>query len=90
MAAAQPYGLTALRFRGIRYWWAGIGLAVLGLLYVGPIAAALQQPSLPTQTATVPLPGLSIPAISFPLFKTPNVHAVAPLAPVASSPQQCL
>src|SRR5438034_3685377 len=64
VAVAQPYGLVALRFRGIKYWWSGLGLAVLAALYVTPIAAVFRQPAL--APPSVRLPALSVPAIGFP------------------------
>src|SRR4051812_5700963 len=77
VAAAQPWGLTALRFRGVRYWWAGLGVLVLGLMYLVPIAAAFRQPAVSTQSSD-PLPALEVPSFSFPLFRVPTVHRLKP------------
>src|SRR5436853_7680 len=44
VAAEQPFGLVALRFRGVRYWWAGLGLAVLGPLYAAPSRSQRRRP----------------------------------------------
>ena len=76
LAAEQPLSLTALRFGGVRYWWAGIGTAVLVFLYVGPIAAALRQPAVSGQTT--PLANLTMPNVAFPLLRVPKVHRLAP------------
>jgi hypothetical protein len=84
VAAAQPYGIIALRRRGVRYGWVGVGLAVLGLTYVGPIVAAFRLPAVPSQTAA--LPALSIPAVGFPRLHVPRVHAVAPRPRLAPRP----
>ena len=83
VAAEQPLGLTALRFRGIRYWWAGIGITVLVLLYIGPIAAALRQPAVPAPTT--PLSSLSLPSAAFPLLRVPRVRPLAPLPPTRNA-----
>ena len=72
--------MTALRFRGIRYWWAGIGISVLAFLYVGPIAAALRQPSF--VGSTTPLAALTVPNAALPLLRVPKVHRLAPLPPL--------
>jgi hypothetical protein len=80
VAAQQPFGLVALRFRGIKYWWAGLGLAVLVALYAAPIGASFRQPSLPA--TTTPLPSLTLPAVGFPLFKAAKLHRLAPLPPL--------
>src|SRR5256885_5276853 len=83
VAAAQPFGLTALRFRGIRYWWAGLGLLVLGAAYIGPVVLAFRQPA--AAAPSVPLPALSVPSVAFPLLRTPTLH-VQPALP--SLPKQ--
>ena len=43
VVANEPYGLTALRLRGVRHWWASISLAVLASMYVGPLAVVIRQ-----------------------------------------------
>ena len=72
--------MTALRFRGIRYWWAGIGISVLAFLYVGPIAAALRQHSF--AGPTTPLTALTVPSAALPLLRVPTLHRLAPLPPL--------
>src|SRR4029079_2436445 len=90
VAATQPYGLTAMRVKGVRYWWTGLGLLVLVLTYVAPVAASFRVPSMPARTTS--LPALAIPAVQFPVLRVPKVHAQAPLAPLpkastAAAPQ---
>jgi hypothetical protein len=75
--------LTALRVRGIRYLWAGLGLAVLAFVYVGPLAAALQQS--PVSPRASSLPALSIPEVRFPLLATRKVRRPPPLPPARVS-----
>ena len=94
IARAQPYGLIALRSRGIKYWWTGLGLVVLGLMYVAPLAASFRVPSIGA-TSKPALPVLTLPSVPVPVFSVPKVHALAPLPPVhraapsaASSPAQ--
>ena len=72
-----------MRFRGVRYWWAGIGLVVLILLYALPIAAVFRQPTIPART--LPLPVLSLPSVGFPLLRVPKVHRLAALPAVPHS-----
>ena len=66
-----------MRMRGVRYWWAGIGLLVLALMYASPVLATFRTPSLPGSTP--PLPALSVPQIAFPQLQVPKVHRLASL-----------
>src|SRR5262249_45354261 len=66
---------------GVRYWWTGLGLTVLVLLYVVPVAAAFRVPATPP--SSTPLPALSIPAVGFPQLRVPSVRRLAPLPPLA-------
>ena len=70
-----------MRRRGVKYWWAGLGLLVLSFSYGAPIAAAFRNAAIPRHTAT--LPALAVPRMSFPLLRVPKVHAQAPLPPLA-------
>lgn len=79
VAAAQPYGLIAMRRRGVRYWWASLGMVVLVLWYVGPIGVALRQHQFARPAAATPLPALSLPAVTLPQFRVPTVKKLAPL-----------
>ena len=72
-----------MRFRGIRYWWAGIGVAVLVILYAGPLIAALRQPSISGPAA--PLTSLTVPSAALPLLRVPKVHPLAPLPPLRAA-----
>src|SRR3954452_17584398 len=75
-AVPQPelLSLLALRDRAIRFWLAAIGLLAFGVGYAGPIGLPFRMPALshPTQ-----LPELKIPAIAFPTFGVPTLHAPA-------------
>jgi hypothetical protein len=66
-----------MRMRGVRYWWAGLGLLVLSLLYIGPVAASFRMPALPARTS--PLPALSVPRVAFPQLQIPKLRMQAPL-----------
>src|SRR6266540_3539273 len=70
-----------MRLRGVRYWWAGLGLAVLAITYAAPIGAAFRGPGLPSRTT--PLPSLAVPAVPFPLLQVPKIHKQSPLPPLA-------
>jgi hypothetical protein len=63
----------------VRYWWAGLGLTVLVLLYAAPIAAVFRQPVLPERTS--PLPALSLPMVGLPMFAVPKVRPVPAVPP---------
>ncbi len=80
MAESNPYGLVALRMRGVKYVWAGVSLLVLAVIYVAPTLAALRQPTIPAAKAA--LPSLTLPNFSVPLLKVPKVHRLAPLPPL--------
>ena len=80
VAVANPYGLTALRYRGVKYYWVGISLLVLSIVYVAPLVAALRAPSFPGPTT--PLPALALPNVPVPLLRVPTVHRLAPLPAV--------
>ena len=41
----QPYGLNALRVRGVRYWWAALGFTVLVFPSFAAVAVAIRQPA---------------------------------------------
>ena len=84
IATVQPYGLIALRSRGIKYWWSGLGLLVLGFMYVAPMAASFRVPAYPTRTTS--LPSLSVPAMSFPALGVPALRPQAPLPALHRSP----
>ena len=84
IATVQPYGLIALRSRGIKYWWSGLGLLVLGFMYVAPMAASFRVPAYPTRTSS--LPSLSVPAVPFPAFSVPALRPQAPLPALHRSP----
>jgi hypothetical protein len=71
-AAADPLSLAALRVRGLRYWFAGIGLLALAIPYTSALAA-LRQPSYVPPTK--PLPMIGVPAVAFPLLRVPKLHA---------------
>ncbi|MDX6465891.1 MAG: large repetitive protein, partial [Gaiellaceae bacterium] len=86
VADANPYGLVALRSRGIKYWWAGIGLLVFAVAYVAPVVAAYRQPAAPPKTT--PLPALSLPDIAVPLLRVPKLHALPGLPPVQHAAAQ--
>src|SRR4051794_8253430 len=77
VAAANPYGLTAMRVRGVRYVWALLGVLVLAAMYTAPIVAVFRQPALPGRTT--PLPNLAFPNVALPLLRVPKLHALAPL-----------
>src|SRR4051812_21873004 len=83
VARAQPIGLVAMRQRGIHYWWAGLGVLVLVVMYAAPIAGAFRQPK--AYAPVAPLPQLSVPAAAFPLLRVPKVHKLAPLPPLRHS-----
>ena len=71
--------------RGVRYWWAGLGLFVLVAMYVGPIVDALRQPGAPAPVAS--LSQIALPNVGFPLLRVPKVHAIAPLPPLRHARQ---
>jgi len=77
VAAANPYGLTAMRRRGVKYWWAGLGLLVLALMYVAPVAAVFRQPAF--TAAPTPLPNIAFPNFGVPLLRVPKLHAAPPM-----------
>ena len=68
----------------MKYWWAGIGLLVLSLMYLGPIVATFRMPSLAARTS--PLPALSVPRIAFPQLHVPAVRQQAPLPALPARP----
>ncbi len=72
-----------MRQRGIHYWWAGLGILVLVVMYAAPIAGAFRQPK--AYDPVKPLPQLTVPAAAFPLLRVPKVHRLAPLAPLPRS-----
>src|SRR3954447_8397688 len=81
VAAANPYGLTAMRVRGVRYVWATLGVLVLAVMYAAPVVAVFRQPALPGRTT--PLPNLAFPNVALPILRVPTLH---PLAPVPAAP----
>jgi hypothetical protein len=83
VAAANPYGFVALRSRGVKYYWAGLGLVVLAAMYAMPIAAVFRQAAIPAPSK--PLPNLAIPNVAIPLLRVPKLHALAPLPPLAKA-----
>src|SRR4051794_414392 len=83
VASQNPYGLTALRLRGIKYVWVTISLAVLVGMYAGPIAAVIKQPSVDVPVAA--LPKLAIPNAAPPLLSVPKVHALPALPPLRAA-----
>ena len=86
VAAANPYGFVALRSRGVKYYWAGLGLVVLVALYAAPIAAVFKQAAIPAPAKA--LPNLAVPNFSIPLLRVPKLNAVAPLPPLAKAHAQ--
>ena len=58
-----------MRMRGVRYWWAGLGLLVLSLLYIGPVAASFRMPALPARTSS-PLPNFPFLSLRSPNFRS--------------------
>src|SRR3954469_2501054 len=83
VASENPYGLTALRMRGIKYVWVTISLAVLVGMYAGPIAAVIKQPSVDVPVAA--LPKLAIPNAAPPLLSVPKVHPLPALPPLRAA-----
>ncbi|MBV8479401.1 MAG: hypothetical protein JOY72_03775, partial [Actinobacteria bacterium] len=76
VAAANPYGLVALRARKVKYLWSALSILVLASLYVAPLVLVFRQPAIP---ATVtPLPSLSLPNVAAPILRVPKLHALAP------------
>jgi len=68
-----------MRMRGMRYWWAGMGLVVLVLLYVIPIATAFRV-SVQNIGSKPALPFLVVPSIGAPpVIPVPKLHALSPL-----------
>src|SRR5690349_10850506 len=67
-----------MRLRGVRYWWAGLGLVVLLLLYVMPVATAFRT-SVQSFSSKPALPTLALPAIGTPVIPVPKLRPVAPL-----------
>ena len=76
----QPYGLNALRVRGVRYWWAALGFTVLVFPSFAAVAVAIRQPA--PARAGRPLPTLSLPAVQFPMLRVPKLQRLAPLPPL--------
>src|SRR3954452_10905371 len=86
VAAANPYGFVALRSRGVKYYWAGLGLVVLVALYAAPIAVVFRQAAIPAPTT--PLHNLAVPNFAVPLLRVPKLHAVAPIPALPKSHAQ--
>src|SRR4051794_31430850 len=86
VAAANPYGFVALRSRGVKYYWAGLGLVVLVALYAAPIAVVFKQAAIPAPAKA--LPNLAVPNFAVPLLRVPKLHAVAPLPPLTKTHAQ--
>src|SRR5262245_41729288 len=80
VAVVEPFSLATLRFRGIRCWFAGIGIATLVVVSIDPIASWFRLPAY-----KAPLPTLIVPQPSLPLLKVPKLHALAPLPTPRSS-----
>jgi len=78
VAAANPYGLVAMRIRGVRYWWAGAGVLMLFVMYAAPVAAVFRQPS--TEAPRMTLPNVAFPSFRIPVLKVPKIHPIAPIA----------
>src|SRR4051812_36602747 len=81
VAADNPLGLTAMRSRGVKYWWAGLCLLVLVGMYAGPVAAVFKQPVV--ASPVVPLPNIAYPSVGIPLLRVPKLKALAPLPPLS-------
>src|SRR5204863_8864313 len=75
----EGFGLTALRFRGLRYWFAGVGLLALVLPYGGAVAA-LGQPAYQAPVKGISL--LAAPVFAFPQLRVPKLR-VPPAPPRA-------
>ena len=83
VAANNPWGIVALRSRGIKYVWSILGLVVLVALYAGPILAAFRTPAFAAPVDS--LPALAVPRLPAPLLSKPKLHPLAPLPPLAAS-----
>src|SRR5205814_530100 len=79
---ADGWSLASLRFRTLRYWFAGIGLLSLTLLYVNPLViSAIRAPAI-----TDSLPEVVVPLVPFPTLAVPKVQRPAPLATTPATP----
>ena len=76
--APDRLSLASLRFRGVRFWLAGISLFAFGVAYVSPVIQALRVASAPA----APLPVFEIPQLSFAPFGIPKLRT--PAAPVTA------
>src|SRR5689334_3227154 len=70
-AEMDGLSLSALRFRGIRFWLAGIGVLSIVSLYVNPaVIAAVRMPSR-AHLPSAPLPDIAVPLFRFPTLGVP-------------------
>ncbi|HEY2543485.1 MAG TPA: hypothetical protein VGH92_10595, partial [Gaiellaceae bacterium] len=84
VATANPYGIVAVRTRGLKYWWASISIALLGTMYASPLVTALLRPgAFPRSVST--LPAVSIPAVVAPVLRVPTLHSLPPLPQAKTS-----
>jgi hypothetical protein len=76
--------LVAVRRRGLKYAWTGIGVLVLVSMYAAPTAAVFSRAAV--AAPRVALPNLATPALPAPLLRVPKLHLLPALPAVATAP----